>query len=106
MSKIKTNKKDKNERREELLRPSRYLGYDRDELGMYLLSRGAYKIAESQFRRAVWLNPFEYRFVCHLAWCLYKQRCYKEAKNYIDQLNLKGQDIDEEIRTIVHLIKN
>lgn len=106
MRKSKINKKGKNERREELLRPGRYLGYDRDELGMYLLSRGAYKIAKSQSRRAVWLNPFEYCFVCHLAWCLYKQGCYKQAKNYIDQLNLKGQDIDEEVRTIVHLIKN
>ncbi|MBN1795208.1 MAG: hypothetical protein JW804_00905 [Sedimentisphaerales bacterium] len=33
-------KKDRNERREDLLRPSPYLGYDRDKLGMYLLSRG------------------------------------------------------------------
>jgi tetratricopeptide (TPR) repeat protein len=106
VSKSRTDKKDKNERREELLRPSRYLGYDRDGLGMYLLSRGAYKIAESQFRRAIWLNPFEVRFVGHLAWCLYKQGSYKEAKNYIDQLNLKGEDIDEEIRTIIHLIKS
>lgn len=105
MSKNKTSKKDKNERREELLRPSRHLGYDRDELGMYLLSRGAHKIAESQFRRAIWLNPCEYRFVCHLAWCLYKQGCYKEAKTCIDQLNLKEEDIDEEIRTIVRLAK-
>jgi tetratricopeptide (TPR) repeat protein len=106
VSKGKASRKDRNDRREELLRPSIYLGYDRDELGMYLLSREAYKIAESQFRRAVWLNPFEIRFVCHLAWCLYKQGCYKEAKNYIDQLNLKGQDIDEEIKTIILLIKN
>ncbi|OHB58879.1 MAG: hypothetical protein A2173_10995 [Planctomycetes bacterium RBG_13_44_8b] len=106
MNKIKTRKKDRNERREELLRPSRYLGYDRDELGMYLMSRGAYKIAESQFRRAIWLNPFEYRFVCHMAWCLYKQGFHKEAKNYIDQLNLQVQHVDEEIRTIIHLIKN
>jgi hypothetical protein len=25
-----------------------------------------FRIAEGQFRRAVWLNPFEYRLVCHL----------------------------------------
>lgn len=99
-------KKDANDRREELLRPSRYLGYDRDELGMYLLSRGAYEIAESQFRRAVWLNPFEYRFLCHLAWCLYKQKRYQEAKNYIGRLDLKKDGIDEEIKTIIDLIKN
>jgi tetratricopeptide (TPR) repeat protein len=63
---------DQNERRENALRPSRYLGYDRDALGMYLLSRGAYKIAETQFRRAVWLNPFEPAFKEHLTLCLYK----------------------------------
>jgi len=50
------------------------------ELGMYLVSRGAYKIAESQFRRAIWLNHFVYRFVLHLAWCLYKQGRLDEAK--------------------------
>lgn|GEM_PF-710019 len=105
VSKIKTNKKDKNERREELLRPSRYLGYDRDELGMYLLSRGAYEIAESQFRRAVWLNPFEYRFVCHLAWCLFKQERYQEAKEYIGRLDLKKDTLDEEIKAIIDRIK-
>lgn len=97
-------KKDRNERREDLLRPSRYLGYDRDRLGMYLLSRGAYEIAESQFRRAVWLNPFEYRFVCHLAWCLYKQQRYQEAKNYIGRLDPKKDDLDEELKKIINRI--
>ena len=97
--------KDANERREELLKPSRYLGYDRDELGLYLLSREAYKIAESQFRRAVWLNPFEYRFVLHLAWCLYKQGCYKEAKEYIEKLEIKYDRIDEDARMIIDRIK-
>jgi hypothetical protein len=40
VSKIKTNKKDKNERRGELLRLSRYLGYDHDSLGLHLFSLG------------------------------------------------------------------
>ena len=97
-------KKDRNERREDLLRPSRYLGYDRDELGMYLLSRGAYKIAESQLRRAVWLNPYEYRFVCHLAWCLYKQERYKEAKQFIEQVDIKCTESDEGVRMIIERI--
>ena len=105
VNKGKANQKDRNDRREELLRPSPNLGYDRDELGMYLLSRGAHKIAESQFRRAIWLNPFEVRFICHLAWCLYKQGCYTEAKSHIEQLNLKDKDIDEEVKTIIYLIK-
>ena len=105
MSKGKTQKKDRSERREDLLRPSGYLGYDRDGFGMYLLSRGAYKIAESQFRRAVWLNPFEYRFVCHLAWCLYRQGYYKEAKEYIGQVDIKYIEIDTNARMIIERIK-
>jgi tetratricopeptide (TPR) repeat protein len=104
MVRRKKDQRDQNERREDALRPHRYLGYDRDELGMYLLSRGAYKIAESQFKRAIWLNPFEVRFACHLAWCLYKQGYYTEAKNHIEQLNLKDKNIDEEVKTIIYLI--
>lgn len=103
MRKSKTTKKDRNERREELLRPSRSLGYDRDELGMYFVSRRAYKIAEPQFRRAVWLNPYEYHFVCHLAWCLYKQERYKEAKVYIERVDAKY--VNEETRMIIEQIK-
>jgi len=106
VSKNKASKQDRNERREELLRPSRYLGYDRDELGMYLLSREAYKIAETQFRRAIWLNPYEYRFVCHLAWCLYRQGKYDEAKTCIDEMNIKDGNIeDDELKTITELFK-
>jgi len=97
--------KDANERREELLRPSCYLGYDRDKLGLYLLSRGAYKIAESQFCRAVWLNPFEYRFVCHLAWCLYKQGYIKKANEWIEKIDVKKLKFDEESQMIIERIK-
>lgn len=104
MSKSKL-KQDRNERREELLRPSCYLGYDRDELGMYLLSREAYKIAETQFRRAIWLNPFEYRFVLHLAWCFYKQGRLDEAKDCTKENNIDDKDMDEETRTIIASIR-
>ncbi|MFZ0034701.1 MAG: hypothetical protein WAK60_06920 [Sedimentisphaerales bacterium] len=76
----KKNQQDENERREEILRPNRYLGYDRDALGMHLLSREAYEIAETQFRRAVWLNPFEPAFKEHLAHCLNKLGRYDEAR--------------------------
>ncbi|NLH15868.1 MAG: tetratricopeptide repeat protein [Phycisphaerae bacterium] len=99
------NLKDMSERREEALRPSHYLGYDRDKLGMYLLSRGAYRIAESQFRRAVWLNPFEYHFVYHLAWCLYKQGRQAEAKTCVEQLKVQDKDLDEEGKTMIFLIR-
>jgi len=81
----KKGKLNPDERRENALRPNPHLGYDRDELGMYLVSRGAYKIAESQFRRAVWLNPFEPAFKEHLALCLYKLGRYAEALQWIQE---------------------
>lgn len=68
----KKYQRDQNERREDALRPSRYLGYDHDSLGMHLVSREAYEIAIHCFRRAIWLNPFEPAFKKHLALCLYK----------------------------------
>jgi tetratricopeptide (TPR) repeat protein len=69
--------------REEQLRPSRFLGYDRDSLGMYALRREMFDVAESQFRRAAYLNPFEPRFKQHLAWALYKQGKLSEARQCI-----------------------
>jgi hypothetical protein len=65
------NRPDKNQQRENALRPSRYLGYDHDRLGMYLVSREAFEIALHCFRRAVWLNPFEPAFKEHMAHCLH-----------------------------------
>jgi Flp pilus assembly protein TadD len=46
------------------------------------MSREAFQIAESQFRRAVWLNPFEAEFKNHLAWCLYRQNDLAEAREW------------------------
>jgi Tfp pilus assembly protein PilF len=83
------------ELREEKMRPSRFLGYDRDSLGMYALQREMFPVAESQFRRAAWLNPFEPAFLQHLAWCLYKQGKYAEAKRCIvEALSRKSGDKD------------
>lgn len=73
------------ERREERMRPSRFLGYDRDSLGMYALSREMFGVAESQFKRAIYLNPYEPNFKQHLAWCLYKQGYCDEAKEWIEK---------------------
>ena len=70
---------------EERLRPSRYLGYDRDHLGVALLRREMFEAAESQFRRAVYLNPFESSFKQHLAWCLYRLERHDEALRVVDQ---------------------
>jgi Flp pilus assembly protein TadD len=76
------DRRDENERREDALRPNPRLGYDRDVLGLHLMSREAFRIAESQFRRAVWLNPFEPQFKNHLAWCLYKRHRFAEAQEW------------------------
>jgi tetratricopeptide (TPR) repeat protein len=76
---------DRDERRENVLRPCRYLGYDRDEIAVHLMGREAFSIAESQFRRAVWLNPYEPTFKEHLAWCLFQQHRYAEALPAIDE---------------------
>jgi tetratricopeptide (TPR) repeat protein len=107
VSKIKIHKKDKNERREELLHPSRYLGYDHDELGMYLFSRGSYKISENQFRRAVWLNPFESSFKEHTALCLYKLGRYLEAFDYLKQVpeNPENRNLMEQKKNLLKLIR-
>jgi Flp pilus assembly protein TadD len=83
---------DQNERREDALRPNLRLGYDRDALGMHLMSREAFWIAEPQFRRAVWLNSFEAEFQNHLAWCLYKQSKFAEAREWAKK-RLTGRPI-------------
>lgn len=72
--------------REELLRPSRLLGYDHDRIGLHCLARGAFAIAESSFRRAAWLNPYEPRFVLHLAHALFESKRYGEALRTLDEL--------------------
>jgi tetratricopeptide (TPR) repeat protein len=80
---------------EERLRPSRYLGYDRDHLGVALLRREMFEAAESQFRRAAYLNPYEAMFKQHLAWCLYRMGELEEALAIIDEaLKQKPDDPD------------
>ena len=76
---------DREERRENALRPSRYIGYNRDDLGLYFTARGAMDLAEAQFRRAIWLNPFEAEFKVHLAECLYRCKRYEEAGKWVDE---------------------
>ncbi|HEY3245123.1 MAG TPA: tetratricopeptide repeat protein [Phycisphaerae bacterium] len=72
--------------REELLRPCRHLGYDRDQLGMYFLEREAFDLAESQFRRAAWLNPWEPAFRVHRAWALFRLQRAEEARELLAQV--------------------
>jgi len=73
-------RKDPREAREDLLRPHPRLGYDRDQLALYLMSRHVFEIAETQFRRAIWLNPYEPAFKAHLAECLHHMSRYPEAR--------------------------
>ena len=103
MPKRQTRKPDRVERRENALRPSHYLGYDRDGLGVYLVNRHAHDLAEPQFRRAIWLNPFEPQFKEHLAFCLYKQGRYAEAKEWI--LKSLEQKEDPNARDVLRKIE-
>ena len=102
MPRKSVDKRDADERREDALRPCGYLGYDRDALGMHLVSREAYRIAESQFRRAMWLNPFEPQFRIHLAWSLYKQARLAEAMEYLKDVQSTG--LPEDLQATVTLI--
>jgi thioredoxin-like negative regulator of GroEL len=79
-------KVDREERRENALRPCAYLGYNWDDLGLHFHARGAEGLAESQFRHAVWLNPFEPEFKVHLAECLYHGKRYEEATKWVDEV--------------------
>ena len=81
------------EQKEERLRPSRLLGYDRNSLGLYALQKGMLEVAESQFRRAAYLNPYQPLFLQHLAWSLYKQARYAEANKCI--IEVLGQLPDD-----------
>jgi hypothetical protein len=69
--------------REEALRPSRFLGYDHDQMGVYFLGREAFELAEAQFRRAVWLNPYEPAFKAHWALALIRLNRKNEARGLL-----------------------
>jgi Tfp pilus assembly protein PilF len=53
---------------------------------MHLFERGAFGIAEAEWRRAVWLNPFEAIFKANLAWCLFKQHKVAEAQQWAKEV--------------------
>ena len=75
--------KDHQKIREDILRPHPRLGYDRDQLALYLMSRHVFEIAETEFRRAIWLNPYEPAFKVHLTECLFHMSRYTEARELI-----------------------
>lgn len=77
----RSSSSERQERKEDLLRPSRYLGYDHHALAVHLFSRGAHHLAEKEFKRAVWLNPFEVSFKINLCWCLIRTGSVEEARD-------------------------
>lgn len=81
--------------REELLRPCPYLGYDHERIGVHCLGKGALDVAERSFRRAIWLNPYEPRFVLHLAHVLFRRKQYGEALESLDALESKGAEFKQ-----------
>jgi len=92
-----------NYRRENALRPSRFLGYNHNSLAVHLLERGAYPIAESELRRAIWLNPYEPAFMANLAWCLHKLGRDDEARECLKQAMEQGRD-SVQVRQITALM--
>ena len=82
MFKRNADKRSREERKEDALRPCAGLGYDRDSLALHFLEKEMFALAETQLRRAVWLNPFEPEFKVHLAWCLYRRDKFPEAREW------------------------
>jgi tetratricopeptide (TPR) repeat protein len=93
--------------REELLRPCPYLGYDHDRIGVHCLAKEAFVVAERSFRRAIWLNPYEPRFLLHLAHALFRQKQHEEALEVLRNLESKwpeyekGKELNHTIRTLM-----
>jgi Flp pilus assembly protein TadD len=81
-----------NYRRENALRPNRFLGYNHNTLAVYMMEREAYPVAEAELRRAVWLNPYEPAFMANLAWCLHKLGRGDEAQKCLKQAIEQGPD--------------
>ena len=70
---------------------------------MHMLAVEAFKVAESEFRRMIWLNPFEPRFKVHLAWCLFRQKRYAEARQWMDEV--PEDHLTEETRSVKRQIE-
>jgi tetratricopeptide (TPR) repeat protein len=98
-----SRKPSREERREEALRPCARLGYDRDSLAVYFLEREMFALAEAQLRRAVWLNPYEPHFKAHLAWCLYRQDKFLEAREWAQKA--LGQKDEPNTRDLLELVE-
>jgi len=62
------------------------------------MERGAVEIAESQFRRAAWLNPYEPTFRVHCAIALLKLQRKSEAHELLREVLAKNPDDKEALQ--------
>lgn len=92
---------ERNYRLEEAWRPNRLLGYNHNSIAEHLLKCGAFPIAESEFRRAIWLNPYEPAFTANLALCLHKQGREDEAKEFLLQALQQDKNSPHVLQTAV-----
>lgn len=58
---------------------------DREAPAGSLLASGSCALAEAQYRRMVWLNPFEPRFRARLAWCLHLEGRNEESRSCLEE---------------------
>jgi len=82
----KREKPDRDELIERALRPCPLLGYNRDHLGMYFMGREAFELAESQFRHAASVNPYEPAFKVHWALALYQLDRIEPAQDLLAEV--------------------
>jgi Flp pilus assembly protein TadD len=83
----RTDSSELSRKREEAMRPSRFIGYDHNRIGLHLMQIESYDLARNELERAVWLNPYEPKFVLNLCYCLYRSRQYPEARVYLKRLS-------------------
>jgi predicted Zn-dependent protease len=62
------------------------------------MERGAVEIAESQFRRAAWLHPYEASFRVHWAIALRKLQRKSEAHELLREVLTKNPDHKEALQ--------
>jgi len=92
-------------KKEEKMRPSKVLGYDHDRLGIHFLNIKAYELAESEFQRAVYLNPYEVNFKIHLSLCCIKLNQMQEAENIAKEV-MENEPDNAKALELLEYIKN
>ncbi len=94
---------DKIREREEALRPSRFLGFNHHILGKHLYSIGCFQLAAQELERAVWLNPYETKFLLPLAWSYFRLGKKDSAQETIEEY-LKKYPHNDEAEKLLELL--